>query len=114
MAHYAFLDENNIVTEIITGRDENDLPEGVSDWEEWYGNFRGQACKRTSYNTYRDYRYYFDDSDPPQIIEEYFGVKHREGGVPFRGQYAQIGDIYDAEKDEFITPDFYFDSSINK
>jgi hypothetical protein len=49
MAHYAFLDENNIVTEVITGIDETDLIEGL-DTETWYGNFRGQICKRTSYN----------------------------------------------------------------
>jgi hypothetical protein len=49
MAHYAFLDENNIVTEVIVGKDEGE--EGV-DWEAHYGAFRGQTCKRTSYNTY--------------------------------------------------------------
>jgi hypothetical protein len=32
MAHYAYLDENNIVTQVIVGRDEDDLVEGVSDW----------------------------------------------------------------------------------
>ena len=49
MAHYAFLDDNNIVTEVITGIDETELIEGL-DTETWYGNFRGQVCKRTSYN----------------------------------------------------------------
>jgi hypothetical protein len=49
MAHYAFLDENNIVTEVITGIDETELIEGL-DPETWYGNFRGQVCKRTSFN----------------------------------------------------------------
>lgn len=49
MAHYAFLDENNIVTEVITGIDETELVEGI-DPETWYGNFRGQTCMRTSYN----------------------------------------------------------------
>ena len=49
MAHYAFLDENNIVTEVITGIDETELIEGL-DTETWYGNFRGQTCVRTSYN----------------------------------------------------------------
>jgi hypothetical protein len=49
MAHYAFLDENNVVTEVITGIDETDTIEGL-DPETWYGNFRGQTCKRTSYN----------------------------------------------------------------
>ena len=49
MAHYAFLDENNVVTEVITGIDETELIEGL-DPETWYGNFRGQRCVRTSYN----------------------------------------------------------------
>ena len=49
MAHYAFLDENNIVTEVIVGIDETETIEGL-DTETWYGNFRGQSCKRTSYN----------------------------------------------------------------
>ena len=49
MAHYAFLDENNLVTEVITGIDETELIEGL-DTETWYGNFRGQKCVRTSYN----------------------------------------------------------------
>lgn len=49
MAHYAFLDDNKIVTEVITGKDENELIEGL-DPETWYGQFRGQQCVRTSYN----------------------------------------------------------------
>ena len=49
MAHYAFLDENNIVTEVITGKDETELIDGLTP-EVWYGNFRGQICVRTSYN----------------------------------------------------------------
>ena len=53
MAHYAFI-TNGIVTEVITGIDETELIEGL-DPETWYGNFRGQVCKRTSYNN--NYRY---------------------------------------------------------
>jgi len=49
MAHYAFLDTNNIVTEVIVGIDETELIEGINP-EVWYGNFRGQKCVRTSYN----------------------------------------------------------------
>jgi len=49
MAHYAFLDKNNIVTEVIVGIDETELIEGKSP-EIWYGEFRGQTCVRTSYN----------------------------------------------------------------
>ena len=71
MAHYAFLNENNIVTEVITGIDETELIEGL-DTETWYGNFRGQVCKRTSYNG------------------------------NYRKNYAGIGYTYDAELDAFI------------
>jgi hypothetical protein len=84
MAHYAFLDENNIVTEVIPGRHEDEVVEGISDWEAHYGEFRGQVCKRTSYNTRR-------------------GV-HIYGGIPFRKNYAGIGDFYDEIRDAFISP----------
>jgi hypothetical protein len=80
MAHYAFLDENNIVTEVITGKNEGE--EG-RDWEQWYGEFRGQACKRTSYNTQ--------------------GGQH-PNGTPFRKNYAGIGYTFDAQRDAFIPP----------
>ena len=49
MAHYAFLDDSNIVTEVIVGIDETELIEGKTP-EHWYGEFRGQTCVRTSYN----------------------------------------------------------------
>ena len=104
MAHYAFLDASNIVTEVIVGIDETELIEGL-DPETWYGNFRGQVCKRTSYSTYRDYERTYDGSTPPKVISvEYLGSKHRTDGTPFRGQYAGIGDFYDADLDEFVTP----------
>lgn len=79
MAHYAFLDENNIVTEVIVGIDETELIEGL-DTETWYGNFRGQKCVRTSYNANIRGKYagigdYYDESKDefvPQIIKEEF------------------------------------------
>ena len=73
MAHYAFLDANNIVTEVITGVDETETIEGL-DTEIWYGNFRGQVCKRTSYNN------------------------------NIRFNYAGIGYLYDEVRDAFISP----------
>ena len=84
MAHYAFLDESSIITEVIVGKDEGE--EGT-DWEVHYGNFRGQVCKRTSYNTNS-------------------GV-HHNGGTPFRKNYAGIGYTYDAGRDAFIPPTPY-------
>jgi hypothetical protein len=56
MAHYAFLDDNNIVTEVIVGKDETELIDGLTP-EEWYGNYRGQTCVRTSYNGNIRYNY---------------------------------------------------------
>jgi hypothetical protein len=54
MAHYAFLDDNNVVVEVIVGIHETELIEGL-DTETWYGNFKGKVCKRTSYNN--NYRF---------------------------------------------------------
>lgn len=74
MAHYAFLDKNNIVTEVIVGRNEDEVVDDISDWESYYGNIRGQKCVRTSYN----------------------------GNI--RGKFAGIGDTYDKDLDEFVSP----------
>lgn len=73
MAHYALLDENSIVTEVIVGKDETELIEGL-DPETWYGNFRGQKCVRTSYNS------------------------------KIRYNYAGVGYTYDPIDDAFIAP----------
>jgi hypothetical protein len=73
MAHYAFLDDSNIVTEVIVGIDETETIEGLNP-ETWYGQFRGQTCKRTSYNS------------------------------NIRYNYASIGYTYDPIDDAFIAP----------
>ena len=73
MAHYAFLDDSSLVTEVIVGIDETELIEGL-DPETWYSNFRGQTCKRTSYNS------------------------------KIRYNYAGIGFTYDPIDDAFIAP----------
>ena len=73
MAYYAFLDADNVVTEVIAGIDETELIEGLLP-ETWYGNFRGQVCKRTSYNN------------------------------NIRKNYAGIGYTYDTARDAFIAP----------
>lgn len=71
MAHYAFLNDNLIVTEVITGIDETELIEGLNP-ETWYGNFRGQKCVRTSYNGNIRYNYagigYTYDADAGAFI----------------------------------------------
>jgi hypothetical protein len=77
VSHYAFLDETNIVTEVIVGRDWEDIVDGIPDWEVYYGSIRGQACVRTSYTG------------------------------KFRFNYAGLGFIYDQENDAFIPPKPY-------
>ena len=75
MAHYAYIDENNLVTAVIVGPDEGSEPEGVTSWEEYFSaKGKGQAL-RTSYNTH--------------------GGVHSEGGEPLRFNYAGIGYTYD-------------------
>ncbi len=101
MAHYAFLDSNNFVVEVITGRDENDLLEGITSWEIYYGNIRGLTCKRTSYNTYYDGETIFDGNGEAIGVTEN-NSKHRDGKNPFRGKFASIGDLYDEDNDVFI------------
>jgi hypothetical protein len=87
MAHYAFIDENNIVVDVITGRDEDDLAEGITSWETYYGERRGLRCLQTSYNTIR-------------------GV-HAFDGTPFRGNYAGLDYSYDEALDAFLPPKPY-------
>lgn len=82
MAHYAFLDENNIVTEVIVGIDETELIEGLNT-ETWYGNFRNQTCKRTSYNS------------------------------KIRGNYAGVGYTYLPVEDIFIAPKCHPEAVLN-
>lgn len=81
MAHYAFI-TNGIVTEVITGINETETIEGL-DTETWYANFRGQLCKRTSYNN------------------------------RIRKQYAGIGYTYNADADVFIAPQPYLSWSLD-
>ena len=84
MANYAFLNMQNIVTEVIVGKEET---EGPINWEIHYSNIREQICKRTSYNT--------------------IGGVHKNGGTPFRKNYASIGYTYDETRDAFIPPKPY-------
>jgi hypothetical protein len=81
MAHYVYLDENNVVQGVFVGKDEHEVVDGISDWELYYG------AKRTSYNT--------------------FGGVHVNGGTPYRKNYAGIGFTYDSVRDAFIPPKPY-------
>jgi hypothetical protein len=77
MAHYAFLDDNNVVTQVIVGVDEWEERDGITDWEAYYGERKRQKCVRTSYN----------------------------GNI--RKNYAGIGYTYDDDRDAFIPPKPY-------
>jgi hypothetical protein len=84
MAYYAFLDENNVVTEVIPGRHEYEIVDGISDWETYYGEFRGQTCKRTSYNN------------------------------NYRKNYAVVGFYFDETRDAFIPPKCHESAVLNE
>jgi hypothetical protein len=78
MAHFAQLNENNIVVRVIVGVDE------PHDGETIYAKNTNQIWKKTSYNT--------------------FAGEHKLGGTPFRKNYAGIGYIYDEVRDAFYEP----------
>jgi hypothetical protein len=85
MAHYAFLDENNVVTEVITGIDETELIEGL-DPETWYGNFRNQKCVRTSYNAnirgiYAGLGYSYNEEEDIFILPQPYSSWTRNGSI---------------------------------
>lgn len=88
MANYAFLNMQNIVTEVIVGKDETD---GPKNWEIHYGNIREQVCKRTSYNTRGGVHYTNGEPSDDQ-------------SQAFRKNYAGIGYSYDETRDAFILP----------
>lgn len=84
MAHYAILDENNVVVNVIVGRDEDEIVDGITDWEQFYSDETGMRVLRTSINM--------------------FGGVHSEGKEPFRYNFASIGGYYDEERDAFVGP----------
>ena len=89
MAHYAFINSDNTVVQVITGVDENIIQTdldgkqvgGTSEaWEQFYAaqpQFAGLTCKRTSYN----------------------------GNI--RANFAGIGFKYEPDFDVFISPQPY-------
>jgi hypothetical protein len=94
MAHYAFIDKDNVVVNVITGVDENETQADIDGsvvggsseaWERFYESlpqFEGLTCKRTSYNTSKN--------------------QHINNGTPFRGNYAGIGYKYDPDFNVFV------------
>jgi hypothetical protein len=84
MAHYAFLNQENFVVEVITGRNEDEIVDGIADWEQYYGNFRNQKCVRTSYNK------------------------------SIRKNFAGIGFSYNAQLDAFIPPKCHEEATLDE
>jgi hypothetical protein len=76
MAHFAKLNEHNVVVFVTVGRNEDD--------EVVISSQTGEVYKRTSYST--------------------IGGKHLLGGTPFRKNFAGVGYTYNAERDAFIPP----------
>lgn len=91
MAHYAFLNEDYVVTEVIVGKDER-----LFDWENYYTIKNGQICKRTSYNT-KGGIYYNSITNLPD----------EDQSKAFRKNFAGIGYKYDMNLDAFIPPQPY-------
>ena len=97
MAHFAKLDESNIVTTVNVVHNSELLVDGTENeqkginflkklynWDYW---------KQTSYNT--------------------TGGVHKLGGTSFRKNYAGIGYTYDADRDAFIAPQPYPSWTLN-
>jgi hypothetical protein len=81
MAHYAILSDQDIVEQVITGRDEDDVD---FDWEQHYSEFFKKTVKRTSFNMHQG--------------------EHAQGKPPFRLNYAGPGMRYDPALDGFVYP----------
>jgi hypothetical protein len=90
MAHYALLDENDIVVQVITGKDEGTED---TDWEEFYSNETGYKVLRTSINTDGGIHYDPETGEPSE-----------DQSKAFRFNYAGIGYKYSPTYDAFIAP----------
>jgi len=91
MAHYAQVNEDNIVVDIMKILD---------DYEDYGEDYINNVCMipgrwiKTSYNT--------------------LGNKHKYGGSPLRGNYATIGGTYDPIRDVFLHKKPYQSMVLNK
>jgi hypothetical protein len=94
MAHYALVNESGVVVQVITGRNEGDFFDGISNWETHYSEVTGYNAVKTSYNTYGGVHY--TDGKPS-----------KDQSKALRKNYAGIGYTYDLEHDAFIPPKPY-------
>jgi len=87
MAHFAKLDENNVVTFVTVGRQEDDGQEAALTAR------TGDVYKQTSYNTRGGVHYNPETGEPSD-----------DQSKALRKNYAGIGYTYDADRDAFIPP----------
>ncbi len=91
MAHYALVNENNVVVQVITGRNEDEIVGGVSDWEAHYSEETGLRALRTSYNTSGGVHYNPETGEPSA-----------DQTKAIRYNYAAPGFTYDEANDAFV------------
>ena len=87
MAHYAYINALNKVVEVITGPDDGHNGKSWEEWETFYSERKGITCKRTCKKTSLG--------------------EHKDGGTPFRKNYAGVGYTYDSNLDAFIPPKLF-------
>ena len=87
MSHFAKLDENNVVTFVTVGRQEDDGLEAELTAR------TGDVYKQTSYNTRGGVHYDPETGEPSE-----------DQTKALRKNYAGIGFTYDEERDAFIPP----------
>jgi hypothetical protein len=103
VAHYAIIDDSNIVINVIVGRDEDDLPEGINSWEEHFFETGQGRALRTSYNTRGNVHYNAETNEPSE-----------DQSKAFRKNYAGIGFTYDEARDAFIPPQEFASWTLNE
>ena len=111
MAHFAELDENNIVTRVIVVGNENCLDGDGNESEAvgiaWCENFfKGGTWIQTSFNTKLG-KHWTPLGEPTEEDASILGPSTEDGGTPFRKNYAGIGYTYDETRDAFIAPKPY-------
>ena len=89
MAHFAELDENNIVLRVIVVSDDDAI-----NGEVFCNNLLNGNWKQTSYNTHGGVHYVPNTQTP-------------DDGVALRKNYAGIGYVFDEGRDAFMTPQPY-------
>ena len=94
MAHFAKINESNIVTQVVVVNDSDGNND--TDGQNFLNNLfkTTHTWKKTSYNTY--------------------GNTHRLGGTPYRKNFASVGFTYDSSRDAFIEPKPYNSWTLNE